>query len=58
MQHAGLFDDDGQIDDLMIVRSEIDREYPRVSIQLSQLSPRESSVLCLTCCLVVSFQTA
>ena len=37
MQHAGLFDSDGQIDELMIFRSDIDRKQPRVSIQLSAI---------------------
>jgi len=41
MQHAGLFDDDGQIDDLMIVRSDVDRDQPRVSIQLTAITSNE-----------------
>ena len=39
MQHAGLFDDDEQIDELYIAREDIDREDPHVLVHMIAQPP-------------------
>jgi len=37
MAHAGMYDDDCQIDDLRIVRAGLDRERPRLDVSIRQV---------------------
>lgn len=32
LEHAGIYEDDGQIDDLRITRGEVDKQWPRVVV--------------------------
>lgn len=35
--HAGVYEDDSQIDDLRVVREGIDRDFPRLDIRIERL---------------------
>lgn len=38
MQHAGVYADDSQIDDMRVLRMPVDREHPRVNVFIQELS--------------------